>query len=100
MKAGLTQNDVYWTSLLKRPKMYTRIEPNEVQMYSPCLEQEIDLLRPPIIVLLGSDVTGYFIPNIKGKASGQAGEVVSNDKYDCNLVIAFSPREIFHDSEK
>lgn len=98
--ASLTKNDVYWTSLLKRPKMSTRIEPNEVQMYSPYLEQEIDLLRPPIIVLLGSNVTRHFIPNVKGKASDQAQKVVYNDKYDCNLVIAFSPREILHNSEK
>lgn len=98
--AGLTKNDVYWTSLLKRPKMSTRIEPNEVQIDSPYLEQEIDLLRPPIIVLLGSNVTRHFIPNVKGKASDQAGKVVYNDKYDCNLVIAFSPREILHNSEK
>lgn len=62
--AGLTKNDVYWTSLLKRPKMSTRIEPNEVQMYSSYLEQEIDLLRPPIIVFLGSNVTRHFIPNV------------------------------------
>ena len=99
-EAGLTKNDVYWTSLLKRPKASTRIEPNEVQMYSPYLEQEIDLLRPPVIVLLGSNVTRHFIPDFKGKASDQAGKVVYSDKYDCNLVIAFSPGEIFHDSEK
>lgn len=41
-----------------------------------------------------------LLPNVKGKASDQAQKVVYNDKYDCNLVIAFSPREIFHDSEK
>ena len=69
-------------------------------MYSPYLEQEIDLLRPPVIVLLGSNVTRHFIPDFKGKASDQAGKVVYSDKYDCNLVIAFSPGEIFHDSEK
>lgn len=80
--------------------MSTRIEPNELQMYSPYLEQEIDLLRTPVIALLGSNVTRHFIPNVKGKASDQAGKVVYNDKYDCNLVIAFSPREILHNSEK
>ena len=99
-EAGLTIKDVYWTALLKRPKRSSRIEPDEIKMYWPYLEREIDLLKPPVIVLLGSTTVRHFITDFKGKASDQAGTVVYNAKHDCNLVVGFSVGEIFHDSEK
>jgi len=99
-EAGLTLADIYWTALLKRPKRDSVITASEIALYQPYLEHEIELLQPLVIVLLGSQVVRHFIPDFKGKASDQAGHVVYNAKYDCNLVIGFSPGEIYHDSDK
>jgi len=99
-EVGLSKKDVYWTSLIKRPKRSSTITADEIKTYRPYLEHEIDLLHPPIIVLLGSTVARQFIPDLKGKVSDQAGTVVYSAKYDCNFVVAFSPGEIFHDEEK
>ncbi|MCP1540013.1 DNA polymerase III subunit alpha [Methylorubrum extorquens] len=96
----LGRADAYWTGLLKRPKAGKQITAAEIATYAPYLQREIELLKPPVIVLLGSTVLRQFIPDFKGKASEAAGEVVYHKELDANLVIGFSPGEIFHDSSK
>lgn len=98
--ASLDRSNAYWTALIKRPKRGKQVTPDEIAMYAPYLEREIELLQPPIIVLLGSTTVRHFIPDFKGKASDMAGKVVYSKKYDANLVIGFSAGEIYHDPDK
>ena len=99
-EADLGKGDAYWTSLIKRTKKGKQITPAEIAKYEPYLAREIELLKPPVIVLLGSTVVRYFLPDFKGKASEVAGEVVYNAGLDCNMVIGFAPGEIYFDPEK
>lgn len=98
--AGVSTNDVYWTSLVKRPKEGKQVSPSEIARYAPYLEQEIDLLRPPAIVLLGSATVRHFIKDFKGKASEEAGKVIYNAALDLNMIVGFNPGEIYHDEAK
>lgn len=97
---GLARSDGYWTALIKRPKESKQVSVKEVATYLPYLEQEIDLLKPPAIVLMGSMTVRHFIPDFKGKASDSAGKVIYSPKYDANFVVGFSPGEIFYDPDK
>lgn len=97
---GLARENVYWTSLIKRPKRGKQVTTEEIALYQPYLEREIEVLKPTVIVLLGSQTVRTFIPDLKGKASDSAGKVVYSKKYDANLVIGFSPGEIYHDPDK
>lgn len=97
---GLQRMDCYWTGLIKRPKADKQVLPEEIAIYKPYLEKEIEILKPPIIVLLGSATVRYFLPDFKGKASEMAGKVVYDKDRDANLVIGFNPGEIYHDSSK
>lgn len=99
-EVSLGREHVYWTSLIKRPKRGKQVAPDEVEIYWPYLKQEIDILKPPIIVLLGSQTVRHFIPDFKGKASDVAGKVIYSKEYDANFVIGFNPGEIFHDPDK
>jgi DNA polymerase-3 subunit alpha len=100
MSHQLERKHVYWTALLKRPKAGKMITGDEIRMYLPYLEREIDALKPPIIVLLGSTVVRHFLPDFTGKASDQAGKIVYHKELDANLVIGFSPGEIYYAPEK
>lgn len=97
---GLQRADVYWTGLIKRPKSDKQVLPEEIVLYKSYLEREIEILAPPIIVMLGSATVRYFLPDFKGKASDVAGKVVYDKNRDLNLVIGFNPGEIYHDSSK
>jgi DNA polymerase-3 subunit alpha len=98
--AGLSRNDAYWTSMIKRPKEGKQVSAAESATYLPYLQREIEVLKPPAIVLLGSQVVRHFLPDLKGKASDSAGKVFYNKDLDVNLVIGFNPGEIYHDAEK
>lgn len=99
-EVSLQREHAYWTSLIKRPKRGKQVTPEEVATYLPYLKRELEILEPPIIVLLGSQTVRTFIPDFKGKASDSAGKVVYSKEYDANLVIGFSPGEIWHDPDK
>ncbi len=99
-EAGLSGSQVYWTSLIKRPKRGSMITPEEVERYAPYLAEEIRILAPPVIVLLGTMSVRHFIPDLRGKVYDVAGKVVYNRDLDANLVIGFSPGEIFYSPDK
>ncbi|OCP22014.1 MULTISPECIES: DNA polymerase III subunit alpha [unclassified Ensifer] len=96
----LDRKTFYWTAMLKRPKSGKMISMDEIRMYLPYLEREIDILKPPIIVLLGSTIVRHFLPDFKGKASDVAGKIVYHKELDANLVIGFNPGEIYYAPEK
>lgn len=99
-ESELSRADGYWTALIKRPKAGKQVTPDEISRYAPYLAQEIEILKPPIIVLMGSTTVRQFIPDFKGKASDGAGTIIYNAKLDANFVIGFSPGEIYHDPDK
>lgn len=98
--AGLDKADIYWTGLLKKQKAGKQPSPEEIETWKPYLAREIKALEPPIIVLLGSTVVRFFFPDWKGKASDMAGKVIYSKELDANLVIGFSPGEIYFDPDK
>lgn len=99
-EVSLGRENAYWTSLIKRPKKGKQVTADEIATYWPYLQQEIDILKPPIIVLLGSQTVRHFLPDFKGKASDAAGKVIYSKEYDANLVVGFAPGEIYHDPDK
>lgn len=98
--AELTRADCYWTGLVKRPKAGKQVTPDEAALYLPYLQREIQALKPPVIVLCGSQAVRTFLPDFKGKASDAAGTIVYSKEFDANLVIGFNVGEIFYAPEK
>ena len=96
----LDRSQAYWTALIKRPKRGKIITAEELAIYTPYLQREIDTLKPTVIVLLGSTTVRAFFPDFKGKASDQAGKVIYDKDLDANLVIGFSPGEIYFNPDK
>lgn len=98
--AELAMTDVYWTSLIKRPKSGRQVSGDEISTYKPYFERELEILKPTTIVLLGSQVVRMLLPTFKGKASDAAGDVLYFNDLDANVVIGFNPGEIWHAPEK
>jgi len=98
--SGLSRNDGYFTALIKRPKEGKQVSAEEISKYGKYLLKEIELLKPPVIVMLGSQTVRYFYPDFKGKASDFAGKVMYNKDLDANMVVGFSPGELYYAPEK
>lgn len=100
MTNKMSRSNAYWTGLLKRVKDDKIISPDEINMYAPFLAQEIELLKPPLIITLGSASARYFIPDLKGSIMDQVGKTVFLPKLDATLLIGFNPSMIFFEPSR
>jgi len=96
---GIDIADGYWTGLCKAPKLagekiYTQAQ---IAAYAPLLKREIEILKPQVIVTLGTNAMRHFLPKVKGGCQDNAGKIVylphsaegAND--DCNLIVGITP---------
>lgn len=99
-EAGLTLNDIYFTALVKSPKQDKTLSNEEINAHKPFFEREIEALKPPIIVALGSGVSRYLCPDEKGSIMDLAGKVVYDKARDASVVIGINPMMLWHDPSK
>lgn len=92
--AGHTMNDGYFTSLVKAAKNKEDkfLTNAQITSCSKYLDQEIEVLKPPVIVLLGNAAIKHFLPSVK--PADMMGKVVFDAKLDASLVIGFNPMQI------
>lgn len=100
-RSGIDKADVYWTGLIKREKAKgEKTFSNETldEAYKE-LTKEIDIVRPPIVLALGSTVARFFAPSLKGAIIDHCGSVFYNKEKDMNVIIGFNPGMIHFNSE-
>lgn len=92
-KAGLKRNEVYITNVVKcRPPSNRDPLPEELAACGDFLEQQIQAIKPLIIITLGRFSMARFIPNVKISAvHGQARWI--NDQL---VVPMFHPAAALH----
>ena len=64
------------------------------------LQKEIELLKPPIILVCGAKSLRYFAPSLKGGMAELAGKVIYDPKIDASIIIGINPGMIFFDGSK
>jgi DNA polymerase-3 subunit alpha len=100
-EAGLCLDDVVWTYVLRRPlkKGERDLPAKEVAQAMPFLKRDIEILKPPVIVLLGPTAIKSFFPDIKGLAD-HIGRMTYSAELDATVIIGFKPTQLYHDAEK
>jgi DNA polymerase-3 subunit alpha len=91
-QAGLKPKDGYFTSLVKSPKSGSQLTNEQVNGCSGYLRRELEILKPPIIVALGSSTLQFFAPGMR--ASESIGKVIYSPKLDANIICGFNPAQI------
>ena len=80
---GLHRNDVYITNIIKRRPPENRDPlPEEIEIYKPYLQKQIEIINPKIIVTLGRFSMNFFITT--AKITRDQGKIFKIDNY---LVI-------------
>jgi DNA polymerase III subunit alpha len=100
--AGLAINDGYYTSLVKAPRATgAKVLSNEqINGCSDYLRREIEILKPPVILALGSNAIRYFAPGIKGQPSDLAGKTIFDPKLNASIVFGINPGSVYFDPSK
>jgi len=98
-KAGLTVGQGYFTSLVKAKKLETLLSNEQINGCKPFLDLEIDILKPPIIIMLGNSVIRELAPSIKPGADS-VGKVIYDPERECSMFVGFNPAAITFDTSK
>lgn len=62
----LTREDVFITNIVKyRPPSNRDPLPDEIEIFKPYLQQQIDIIQPQIIITLGRHAMNVFLPGAK-----------------------------------
>lgn len=99
-EAGLSVAHGYYTTLVKAPKDGKFLTPSQISACSWFLEEEIGIVKPPIIVALGTATIKHFIPGHKGGTTDLIGTSVFNKDVDANIVCGMNPAAILFDPSK
>ena len=99
-KAGLAVGDGYYTTLVKAKKNDKFLTNAQISACKPFLDREIEAIKPPIIVALGSAAIKHFIPGTKGSTAGLVGTSTFNTDLDANIVCGLNPAQILFNPDK
>jgi len=98
--AGVDKQNGYFTSLVKSPKEGKQLTTEQIGACSGFLKREIELLKPPVIVALGSAAIRYFVPDVKGGIMDLTGKVHYSAELDASIVFGINPLMISFDPDK
>jgi DNA polymerase-3 subunit alpha len=99
-EAGLTMKDVYVTSMIKAKVKGADIQNDMINNCSPYLRKEIELLKPAVILALGSRVSRHLCPDLKGGWEEIFGQDVYDPELDATILIGLNPMMVVMDSDK
>jgi len=99
---GLKFSDGYYTALVKstKPKEQKMLTNEQINGCGEFLKREIDILKPPVIIALGSNSVRWFAPGVKGNPSDLAGKAIFRQDLDATVIFGINPGMIFHDPSK
>lgn len=101
-EVGLNGSDGYYTSLIKavKPKEVKQFTTAQINGCKGYLEREIELLKPPVIVAMGSAAARYLMPGMKGGIADMNGKTLYKPDIDATVLITINPSMIVFDPSK
>lgn len=96
-EVGMSFSDGYFTALVKAPKEKDAkgLTNEQINGCSGYLAREIEVLKPPVIVAMGSNAIRYFAPGTKGSPAELAGKVIYRADLDASIVFGLNPATLF-----
>ena len=99
---NLNRKDLYITNVVNyRPPLNRKPDSNEIKRYSEFLLEHVDIIKPKIIILLGSTaMEAFFGSNLKiSKERGTWKEILIKDKTFLTMVT-FHPAYLLRQNEQ
>lgn len=90
-KIGIGEQDWYYTAIAKYVKHKAKLNQQDINWGLAALEDEINFLKPRIIVCFGKVVFDFFIGHKKFKVADVQGAFFYHEKYQCQIYLMDSP---------
>jgi DNA polymerase-3 subunit alpha len=97
---GLNPNEGYYTTLVKAKKSDKFLSNAQINGCCDFLKREIELIKPAVIVALGTAAIKYLLPGVKGSSGELAGKVNYDPTLDASIVCGINPQQIGFDPSK
>lgn len=98
--SGLNMGDFYFTSMIKAKVKSGDVTNEMINNCTPYLRREIELLKPAVILALGSRTARHLCPDLKGGWEEIFGQDVYDPDLDATILIGLNPMMIYQDSDK
>lgn len=96
--AGLPLKSAYFTSVVKS-KGSEKLTPEQISVCKRHLNEEIELIKPPLIVCLGGAAIRHFYPEVRGGWSELSGQVHYHKELDATIVFGINPQMMYFREE-
>lgn len=100
-ETGLKRSDAYHTCFMKSEKQKGEKITNQIAIdYGQILDREIELLKPPVIVALGTQSIRHLVPDVKGGWEELAGQSHYCSKRDVTIIFGINPAMLHFDPSR
>lgn len=98
--AGLMVAEGYYTTLVKARKTDKFLTNEQVNSCAHYLDKELELIKPSVIIALGSASIKRFVPGLKGGPADMAGKSIYDPILDATIVCGINAQQISFDPDK
>lgn len=98
--AELNANDGYYTTLVKAKKSDKFLTNEQLNGCRKYIDEEVSMIKPSIIVALGSATIKHFMPGLKGGTADLIGKSFYDAKLDATIVCGLNPAQCAFDASK
>jgi uracil-DNA glycosylase family 4 len=99
-EAGLSPNEAYYTTLVKSKKLDKFLTNEQLNGCRKYIESEMELIKPNVIVALGSASIKHFVSGVKGSVADLVGQAFYDPKRDATIVCGLNAQQCLFDASK
>lgn len=96
----LSANEGYYTTLVKAKKSDKFLTNEQLNGCRKYIVEEVEMIKPSIIVALGSASIKHFLPGTKGSTADLVGKSFYDPKLDATIVCGINPAQCAFDASK
>ena len=98
-EAGVSASAGYYTSLVKAKKTDKFLTNAQINGCSGFLDKEVDVVKPGVIVCMGSSAVKHFLPELKSP-SQEVGNAYYKKELDATVIVGMNPMQILFNPDK
>ena len=98
-ECGVSATAGYYTTLVKAKKNGKFLTNDQLNGCAEFIDKEVELVKPGVIVCMGSSSAKHFLPDVKSPSS-EVGNAYFNKNLDATVIIGMNPLQLVFNPSK